>query len=147
MPPAVGIVIAPLRRDRHDYCLRLCARSRRLAQGARVRPSRWCRTRPLLLFHLAQRGQMHQGRRKSRQAAWSQRAQGRLVGDAPEINSNLGSEALPGSVPSRALAADVDPRRRVLGHVSHVAGRISPPGEFGDLRSGHGPTQRPSMVD
>jgi len=56
MPRLVGIVVAPLRRERRDCCLRRCARSRWLASGSWEYPSRRGVAKPFLRDHIAWSG-------------------------------------------------------------------------------------------
>lgn len=102
MPLGVGIIVAPFRRDWYDRSLHRCPCSDWLASFARADPSPRRAADPFLRDHIAQRGQMHPGDRKSRPPARAQNARCNLTGTADHPNARLDSEAFPSSVSLRA---------------------------------------------
>jgi len=101
MPLAVGAVLAPLRRSGRHCCLRQSPRSGWLASVARAHAARPA-AGSFLRDYVAQRAQMRQSGRKSRQAAGGQSSDYRSTPAATDAKSDLGSKAFPGSLSLRA---------------------------------------------
>ena len=103
MAPAMGVVVALLRRGGRHCCLRQCPCSSWLVSVACARAAQRA-TGPFLRGHVVQGGQACQKNREARHAPCAKSAHCRPARAATAAKFDLGSKTFPGSLSLRARA-------------------------------------------